>query len=96
MSRFNLTLVRASLISGSLEFYTSRNLSCDKFVQVLSRGVAQLGSAPALGAQNGGLLKAVIGAAIPFLYAVFSRLPLCFSLLRSASIQPYLCIPLTP
>jgi hypothetical protein len=35
-----------------------------------------------------GLLKPLIGAAIPLPYAVFILLPLCFSLLLSASIQP--------
>jgi hypothetical protein len=38
---------------------------------------------------------ALMGAAIPFVYAVPSLSPLCFSLLLSASIRPDLPILLT-
>ena len=51
---------------------------------------------PKAGLFEGGLLKSLIGAAIPFLYTVFSLSSLCCSLLLPASIQPGLCIPLTP
>ena len=45
---------------------------------------------------TGGLLKFLIGAVIPLLYAVLSLLPLCFFLSLSASMQPDLLTPLTP
>jgi hypothetical protein len=53
------------------------------------------GVVPKAGLFEGGLLKSLIGAAIPFLYTVFSISPLCCSLLLPASIQPGLYSPLT-
>jgi hypothetical protein len=50
---------------------------------------------PKAGLYEGGLLRALIGAAIPFLYTVFIISPLCCSLLLPASIQPGLYSPLT-
>lgn len=62
----------------------------------MARNLEWEGVVPKAGLFEGGLLKSLIGAAIPFLYTVFSLSSLCCSLLLPASIQPGLCIPLTP
>ena len=50
---------------------------------------------PKAGLYKGGLLKSLIGAAIPLLHIVSSLSPLCISLSLSVSIQPGLCTRLT-
>jgi hypothetical protein len=54
-----------------------------------------LGLVPKAGLYKGGLLKSLIGAAIPLLHIVASLSPLCISLSLSVSIQPGLCTRLT-
>jgi len=53
------------------------------------------GVVPKAGLYKGGLLKSLIGAAIPLLHTVASLWPLCISLSLSVSIQPGLCTRLT-
>ena len=50
---------------------------------------------PKAGLYKGGLLKSLIGAAIPLLHTVASPSPRCISLSLSVSIQPVLCTRLT-
>jgi hypothetical protein len=54
-----------------------------------------LGLVPKAGLYKGGLLKSLLGTAIPLLHTVASLSPLCISLSLSVSTQPGLCTRLT-